>query len=389
MDIDQKTYHDLGGTFRSSTTTETLARLEPLLPKLGITRVANVTGLDHCGIDVATCIRPNSKHLSVSQGKGLNLELAKISAIMESIEGYHAERPPETVLTDSYNNLKKDHNVIDPKSLSLTAFSNADIENMSLEWVSATNIINNETCYIPKILTCLDFVTPHPEYAFFNTSSNGLAAGNTLDEAICHSLYELIERDSLFKWQVISDEKREQTQVNIETITTGINKLVIDKFINSEHLIKIWEITSELGIPAFHCAIYDPNAIRRLGIFTGTGAHLSKYVALSRALTEAAQSKLTVISGNRDDIFPSYYERMETENASISTSDFEPGLKDYANCAHPDFNWSFKDNIAYLINILKQHGFKQVILVNLTKPEINIPVVQTLIPGLGFNNSRL
>lgn len=79
-------YHHLQGTIRAEFTDKTLQRLISVLPKVGITRVANITGLDCVGIAVATCIRPNAKHLSVAQGKGLSQQLAEISAIMEALE---------------------------------------------------------------------------------------------------------------------------------------------------------------------------------------------------------------------------------------------------------------------------------------------------------------
>jgi YcaO-like protein with predicted kinase domain len=85
-----KTY--MRGTHRLIPPAETLARLKPLLPQMGITRLANVTGLDTIGIPVVMSVRPCSRSLSVSQGKGLDLDSAKASAAMESIEGYHAER---------------------------------------------------------------------------------------------------------------------------------------------------------------------------------------------------------------------------------------------------------------------------------------------------------
>ena len=71
---------------------ETVARLQPLLPALGITRVANVTGLDRIGVPVVMVCRPNSRSIAVSQGKGLTLAAAKASGIMEAAEGFHAER---------------------------------------------------------------------------------------------------------------------------------------------------------------------------------------------------------------------------------------------------------------------------------------------------------
>ena len=68
------------GTHRTIPPGETLARLQPLLPQLGITRLANVSGLDTIGIPVVMSVRPLSRSLSVSQGKGLDLDSAKVSA---------------------------------------------------------------------------------------------------------------------------------------------------------------------------------------------------------------------------------------------------------------------------------------------------------------------
>src|SRR5215470_16074509 len=84
---------DLGGTVRQITAEETLARLKPILPEFGITRLANITGLDTIGIPVWTAVRPLGLSLSVSQGKGVTQELAIMSGIMESIEVFHAEQP--------------------------------------------------------------------------------------------------------------------------------------------------------------------------------------------------------------------------------------------------------------------------------------------------------
>ena len=74
------------GTHRLAPPAATLARLRNLTPAMGITRVANITGLDRIGIPTATACRPNSRALAVSQGKGLDLDEARAGALMESIE---------------------------------------------------------------------------------------------------------------------------------------------------------------------------------------------------------------------------------------------------------------------------------------------------------------
>jgi ribosomal protein S12 methylthiotransferase accessory factor len=84
-----KQYRD--GTHRLVSPRETLARVRPFLPTMGITRIAVVIGLDTIGIPVVMTIRPNSRSLAVAQGKGWDLDAAKTSAVMEAVESYHAE----------------------------------------------------------------------------------------------------------------------------------------------------------------------------------------------------------------------------------------------------------------------------------------------------------
>src|SRR5580698_339805 len=80
------------GTDRAAAICETIDKARRVLDAVGVTRVADITGLDHIGIPVAAAYRPNARSVSVSQGKGVSLEAAQASAAMEAIEGYHAER---------------------------------------------------------------------------------------------------------------------------------------------------------------------------------------------------------------------------------------------------------------------------------------------------------
>jgi ribosomal protein S12 methylthiotransferase accessory factor len=80
------------GTHRTLDPARTLARVQPHLARMGITRIANVTGLDRIGVPVVMVCRPNARSLAVSQGKGLTLDAAKASGVMEALELDHAER---------------------------------------------------------------------------------------------------------------------------------------------------------------------------------------------------------------------------------------------------------------------------------------------------------
>ncbi len=208
----------LPGTVRSESPGATLSRIESIARKIGITRVANVTGLDTIGVPVWIAVRPLAKSLSVSQGKGMTHELAKCSAIMESIETYHAEqvRPfgVEMPLTEFTNN----RDLVNPLRLAL--HRDAEIsEDFTPYWVRGEDIISGKDQWIPHDLFNLDFTRKRLAPPLFISSSNGLASGNTFTEAILHGLCETIERDQLSLWLVRSRSGTGgETSIRLDTI---------------------------------------------------------------------------------------------------------------------------------------------------------------------------
>ena len=105
------------GTHRTVPPQETLARVTPLLAEMGITRIANITGLDLIGIPVVMACRPNSRSIAVAQGKGLDLAAAKVSAVMEAVETFHAERVALPLRLATYAELCRSESVADVRRL--------------------------------------------------------------------------------------------------------------------------------------------------------------------------------------------------------------------------------------------------------------------------------
>ena len=83
--------HQLPRATRALTADETIARVLAHKDVLGITRVANLTGLDRTGIPVVMVCRPNARSSAVFNGKGIDIAAAKASALMEAAETWHAE----------------------------------------------------------------------------------------------------------------------------------------------------------------------------------------------------------------------------------------------------------------------------------------------------------
>lgn len=381
-------YFNLGGTIRSSTAEETIARVKPFFPIFGITRVANVTGLDTIGIPTYICIRPNSKHLSVSQGKGLTPELAQASAIMETIESYHAENPRAPELFGSFAELQNNYKLLDPQIFNLGFLQAENLAARAMGWAQATDLVSKQSCYLPHSLISLNSSSLRQDHGFFQVTSNGLASGNCLDEAICHGLYEIIERDAVSKFNQMQPAMRDAIEVDVESILHPKLVWLLECFRRAQIKVQIWDITTSIGIPSFCCQIMATNELRWLGKFFGSGTHLDKEIALMRALTEAAQSRLTLISGSRDDVFPERYQPRVAEDKIISAcmeeAALNPQQKDFATCVAPDFATDFAANLSQILTALQQNGYQQIYLVDHTKPEFNLAVVQVFVLGMYF-----
>lgn len=377
---------DLGGTVRSRTAAESLAYVGTLYERFGITRLADVTGMDSLGVPVAMCVRPNARHISVSQGKGLEIDLAMVSAAMESIEMHHAEHPPAPVTTTPWSEL--DQPAVRPTRFELgNRFIDAR-DHTSLGWVEAAELVSRSTVLVPQALVDLDSTRSHPDTGMFAVSSNGLASGNCLIEAVLHGLYEVIERDADLRFGLMSAAEQEARRLALVNIGVAhLDELIERLSSDASTRLDAWDITSSVGVPAYRVTLRDNDTWRNLGSFVGSGCHRSPVIALSRALTEAAQTRLTLIAGSRDDVFPSHYERRK---ATIGPTllpgpvTFSPQLSATASPAASSIDGppSFDHDLAAVLDALSRAGSNQVLVVDQTEPDLDIAVVKVIVPTL-------
>lgn len=370
------------GTHRSATPFETLARIQKFLPVFGITRVANIAGLDRIGIPVVTAIRPNSKSLATSQGKGVTIEAAKVSAIMESIESFHAENIFRELLYVSHEELSFRNNLVDISGVARSYHHPFDYSEKML-WMKGHDLMNDQEVWVPHDLVSTDFSVAHRQN-YLISDSNGLSSGNIEVESMIHGICEVIERDALalFFNNPLAYISR---KIIPESIQSPENRALLELIEKANVEFGIWDITSDIGIPTFICKTIDHGeyfeSMARPAY--GSGTHLDKNIALSRAITEAVQSRATFISGSRDDQplghylhsnSASFFEDWKGHIASANTWHMN-GIKSIEN-------ESFEKDMDYLLTALSHVGINQVISVDLTKPEVGIPVSKIIIPHL-------
>lgn len=365
---------------------DTFARVMKVAPVMGITRIANVTGLDRLGIPVYTSHRPNSRSLSVMQGKGYTHDAAMASALMEAVETYHAETMELSIRFNSYLELFYKNKVVDVSRL--PKFKGHHFtQHTRLMWVEGKDLLSGEKKWLPYEMVHVDYRAPLPcGHGCFISSSNGLASGNSQTEALVHGICEVIERDATTLWQLSSLESQRRSKIDIDSITDLRCVDIIERFYRANLLVGIWDLTSDVGVPTFLCRIMTdaPAGMVDIRPASGMGCHLSRNVALLRALTEAAQSRLTFISGVRDDLsredykkFLSAEEKEKWRNSIIDCS-FQ---KNFLGVASLNSRNSEQD-LDILLDQLKSINIQEVMAIDLTKSEFGIPVMRVVIPGL-------
>ncbi|MDR6771623.1 YcaO-like family protein [Azospirillum sp. BE72] len=374
------------GTHRVMAPEQTLARVAPFLPIMGITRVANVTGLDAVGIPVVMVTRPNSRSISVSQGKGVTLAAAKASGVMESIESYHAERITLPLKFASFEELRWTHPVVDVDRLPRLSTGSFN-PNSPILWIEGQDLLNGGPKWVPFEMVHLNFTVPMaPGHGAFLAGSNGLASGNHKVEAISHAVTELVERDATTLWRLQDPVAQAATRIDLDSIDDPVCRSLIDRFESAGVAVGVWETTSDVGLPAFLCRIVEREELPQHSIrpATGMGCHVAREIALSRALTEAAQSRLTFIAGARDDMPRAEYERHldPAHHARWKAMIVDgAGRRPFRDCPTSTAP-TIEADLAHQLDRLRAVGIEEAVAVDLTKPEFGIPVVRVVVPGL-------
>ncbi|MES1151890.1 MAG: YcaO-like family protein, partial [Dongia sp.] len=226
------------------------ARVKPHFPAAGITRVAEVTNLDRIGIPVALAVRPNSRSLSVSQGKGVSRDQAVLSAVMEALELAAAERLPGGLRRSTLEQMDR------RDSLDLETSTRCRLDRLRRDeeilWAEGYELGSDRTVQVPWALVGVDYrEQPEGFQTAFQVSTDGLASGARDDEAILHGLCELIERDALALMTFMSTEELETRAYPVDE-ADGPDVAAMRRAIEAAGCsLNVIDMTGDIGVPAF------------------------------------------------------------------------------------------------------------------------------------------
>lgn len=346
-------------------------------------------------------------------GKGLHPIDAKAGALMEAIERQTALNARLPLVEGSFLELGREHAVLNPQSV-MERVRDDYSEERTYSWVAGHDLISQEAILVPaKLAGYLWRDVPHPS-CFEISTSNGLAAGNCREEAICQALCELIERDSwtlseigahTLPWarhQVIFPGSMVDIQDDFEfyPCVEVEDEPALDLFRAANLDVVLHDITSDLGIPTIFATVADEFLPGFPMVHSGIGAHPDARVAVRRAITEAAQSRCVDIQGVREDLMPPevaptdlnlHTRRVSAINRKmwfLGQSRQKRRLSDLPSAVYDTVD----GDLCYLCSRLVERGLKQIIIVDFLPPNAPFAVVRVIVPGLeswAINHGRV
>ena len=379
----------MSSSFRAEPLRVTLANAKALARQLGISRVTDITRLDWVGVPVFASIRPSAQpgSLCVNAGKGLRVNEARVGAYMEAIEYAFAEYNRASLKValipagNVYLGPTRPQSILD-----FCPIMNARIVlDGPVACVKAKDIGSGRRFQVPAELVFLPFPL-ESRGRYFGSNSNGLASGNSVLEATVHGLVEVIERD-ISSFQAIRDDSFIVSSRSLPATIKDIDS----KLTAGGMKLYVRYVKNEFDIPFFLAVVTEAKSHDPIYISVGYGCHPWKEIAVTRAVCEALQSRLSFIHGGRDDLTERYrrfkgrtrktrIRYAEKLLRRVSHSELEidfSGIQDLSAVA-TDLQSSFET----IRNTLKQNGFRHVLRVVYTPPELPLQVVRILVPGL-------
>jgi ribosomal protein S12 methylthiotransferase accessory factor len=354
----------------------------PPLAPFGITRVGDLTDLDVIGLPVWFSARPNSRVLSVSQGKGLTHEHARISAIMESVEGAVSEKTRELVSDfGSWTALKAKGRDLVPLERLDRCRHGVFAPGRERAWVPGKEWNSGRPVLAPYELVGLDLRAALPwDHSSFHMTSNGLAAGPSFEFAAAAALLELIERDATALNGLFGERTIQQLRWQPGD-HAGLDEAV-GKILAAGLDVRLFASVSQVRLPVISAIVTRP-VLHRDGsgarLSGGDACRLDAGDAALAAVLEAAQSRLTNIAGSRDDMDDSQY--------GPGSGMLPDRLPDALPLSRLSEGASLRDlspakRLETIIAHLAAAGLDEVFLFDLPVPVSGIHVVRALVPGL-------
>ena len=360
---------------------ETLAVARRIAPDVGVTRVTDVSSLDRLAVPVFASIRPSAAagSLCVSAGKGLTSDEAEAGALMEAIELAWAE-PQRSVLASQpmrAGDLGDGERAEPWRDLLPQAPISADT---TLPAVAMRSLRDGRTCWVPAEKVLFP-VLREDGGGIFGSDGNGLCSGNSVEEAILHGLCEVLERDVT---SMTFSVRHDTTRIANSSLPPAL-RAIAERLDRVGFDLHVRYAANGFGLPYFVAGVIDrgnPDHAHR-----GDGLHPIAAIAVTRAICEACQSRLSDIHGGRDDL--------TLHRSADPARERPPSFRQFYAAlgggspielaAVPDSSDVAVDIASatgLLLDRLAAAGMPDVLIAELAPPDLGVAIVRVVVPRL-------
>jgi ribosomal protein S12 methylthiotransferase accessory factor len=391
-------------------TSEAHAVIKRLRLVVGVTRVAMITGLGTIGIPNAQAFRPDGEWSStVGSGKSESVLGARIGAVMEEVEKWAQEQYSrraggETARVATFDSLcRRGEVVVDPRTLDLP-YDSCYSPDLAIPWVKGLDLASGTPCLLAAAAVMHTrvrhdiYYSPRGGRKAFST--NGLASGMTLAEAVTHALCEYIERDARALDTIVNGNPgaplvRRLPNIALTSVPESTRRLM-RKIVRAGYRLVVRSIVRDVRVPVFVATILLPEGSIEGRLFgdgwqqaNGWAAHPDPETAINMAILEASQTIMSHVAGAREDLTLAArslgrHERTDSRRRAAFAPEFDADAPRVAFTEVKGFvSADAATDVRWIVNRLQQAGFRQVLMVDYSTPEIApARVVRVLVPGL-------
>lgn len=338
------------------------------------------------------------RYRSGNWGKGRTDVQARTSALCESLERYCMNFPENSyAITGS---LEAIVDAIHPNDC--MGFSEFQISNRielnrnsifntvpnefdpgkEIQWTPVFSLSNKKFKYLPTEFCFANVPSQENESVFCFADSNGCAAGNTIEEAILQGFLELVERDAAAIWWY---NQLQRPGIDLRTAENSF----VDKWVEYHELngrsLHVIDITTDAAIPVFVAIAQNVDPNSNPEVLYSFGAHFDAGIALERAISELNQLlPCTEKDENgyiaKDPRFRNWLENIRLKdmpylNPAVGTLKSIKG--DFPSSVSP----SLVNGVQACIDTAARLGL-EILVLDMTQPDIGLPVVKVIVPGL-------
>ncbi|QSO53694.1 YcaO-like family protein [Alicyclobacillus curvatus] len=372
-------------------------------------------------IAVSASVVRDDMSLSTGAGHALSKQSATTAAILESLERVCGRLPlgKQTTIYDSYANLRL--SAIHPRCFGEhddDLYDNCEFEfekfrdEEKYRWVWAHSFARGEAVLVPEQIAYFGAVKKG-ELRFVYETSNGCAVGASIEEAILHGVFEVIERDLFLNmWY----GRIPLPELDVEADSPMEVRAWYAQLSGQGFVIRLFNLSLDLDVPAVLAVAINPQHTAP-NLLMAAGCHLNPYQAMTSALRELAVQVASVTKMSADKFAKARTMYADSRNVrSMRQHVLVNALPESFDRAafifkHPDGRATVKESysdwmqqfgvaskdikpiLEAVLTYLHNHGF-DVLVVNQTSIELKsggLSCVKVLVPGMlpmTFGHSR-